>query len=120
VGFFHDDPRQAVILGALYSSKNTLPTAVGSITQDNSIKAIVTRKGTVIKFLEHDKPAVHIETPAKNTIVLDDEAQTMRLADQHGNTILLGQDGITIESARNVTIKARGNVDIMGQRVDVK
>ena len=120
VGFVNDDPRQAVILGALYSSKNTLPTAVGSVTKDNITKAIVTRKGTVIKFLDNDKPAVHIETPAKNTIVLDDEAQTIRLADQHGNKMTLSKDGITIESAKDVTIKASGNVDITGQKVDIK
>ncbi len=120
VGFFNDDPRQAVILGALYSSKNTLPTAVGKVTKDNITKAIVTKKGTVIKFLDNDKPAVHIETPAKNTIVLDDEAQTIRLADQHGNKLTLSKDGITIESAKDVTIKASGNVDITGQKVDIK
>ena len=120
VGFVNDDPRQAVILGALYSAKNTLPEAVGNVTKENSTKAMVTRKGTVIKFLDNDKPAVHIETPGKNTIVLDDEAQTIRLADQHGNTLTLSKDGITIESAKDVTIKASGNVDITGQKVDIK
>ena len=74
----------------------------------------------MIKFLDNDKPAVHIETPGKNTIVLDDEAQTIRLADQHGNTLTLSKDGITIESAKDVTIKASGNVDITGQKVDIK
>ena len=96
------------------------PTAVGKVTKDNITKAIVTKKGTVIKFLDNDKPAVHIETPAKNTIVLDDEAQTIRLADQHGNKLTLSKDGITIESAKDVTIKASGNVDITGQKVDIK
>ena len=42
VGFVNDDTRQAVILGALFSAKNTLPEAVGNVTKENSTKAMVT------------------------------------------------------------------------------
>src|SRR5207247_396462 len=43
VGFFNDDPRQPVILGALYSSKNPAPNDCSTITQDNLTKGIVTK-----------------------------------------------------------------------------
>ena len=119
VGFFNDDPRQAVILGAMYSAKNTPPKDVAQLTADNIDKAIVTKKGTTIKF-DDQKAAVSIVTPEANTIVLDDDAQTIQITDQHGNAITMDQDGITIKSAKDVKIDASGNVEITGQKVDVK
>ena len=61
-----------------------------------------------------------IRTPAKNTIVLDDDAQSIKMTDQHGNSITMSKDGIEIKSAKNLKIEASGNVEIKGQKVDVK
>jgi Rhs element Vgr protein len=120
VGFFNDDPRQAVILGAMYSSKNTPPQAVSKLTEKNIGKAIVAKKGTTIRFVDDTKSSLYIETPAANKIVLDDEAQTIQIADQHGNLITLSKDGIEIKSAKDVKIDAsKGNVEIKGQKVDI-
>jgi uncharacterized protein involved in type VI secretion and phage assembly len=67
VGFFNNDPRQAVILGALYGSKNTPKDF--KLTKDNVEKGLVTKKGTTIKFVDKEKASVCIETPKKNTIL---------------------------------------------------
>ena len=48
VGFLNDDPRQAVILGAVYGSKNTPPKHGSQLAKENIKKAIVTKKGTMI------------------------------------------------------------------------
>jgi Rhs element Vgr protein len=118
VGFFNNDPRQAVVLGALYGSKNTPKDF--KLTKDNVEKGIVTKKGTTIKFVDKEKASVCIETPKKNTVVLDDDAEKVEVVDQHGNKITMSKDGILIKSAKDVKIDASGNVEIKGQKVDVK
>lgn len=120
VGFFNDDPRQAVILGSLFSSKNSMPSSLAPPNEANTDKAIVTKSGTTLGFVDGEKAKVFIETPEKNTIVLDDETQTIELSDQHGNVITMGKDGITITSAKDLTLAASGNVSIQGTKVDVK
>lgn len=120
VGFFNDDPRQAVILGAMFGSKNVLPKGLSDPTADNIEKAIVTRQGTIIGFLDNDKASVFIRTPAENEFVLDDDAETISLSDQHGNSITMSKDGIEIKSAKDVIIDASGDVQIKGTNVDVK
>jgi uncharacterized protein involved in type VI secretion and phage assembly len=120
VGFFNDDPRQAVILGALYGSKNAPPADLSPLTSENKHKAIVTKKGTTIGFVDDSKSSVFIRTPDSNTIVLDDDEKAIRISDQHGNTITMNGDGIAIKSAGSLTIEASGKVEIKGQKVDVK
>lgn len=121
VGFLNDDPRQAIILGALYSSKNTPPQDLLKLTKENRAKAIVTKKGTMIGFTDDSKSSVFIKTPASNKILLDDEVQAIQITDQHGNSIKMSQAGIEIKSAKDMKIDAAsGNVEIKGQKVDVQ
>ena len=61
-------------MGRCTAPRTPCPRQVGSVTKENSTKAIVTSTGTVIKFLDNVKTAVYIKTLGKNTIVLDDEA----------------------------------------------
>lgn len=121
LGFFNDDPRQAVILGALYSSQNSPPDAWSDLTSDNIKKGIATKSGTRIEFLDEDKAKLFIETPETNKIMLDDDAQSIEIADQHGNSIVMNSDGIEIKSAGDLKIDAgSGNVEIAGSKVDMK
>lgn len=119
VGFLNDDPRHAVILGALYGSKNAPPKALSKLTKDNFKKAIVTKKGTTIEF-DDEKVTVFVQTPGKNTILLDDDKKAVTLSDQHGNTITMDDKGITIKSAKDFKVDASNNVELKGSKVDVK
>lgn len=119
VGFFNDDPRHAVILGAMYGSKNTPPKDVSKLTKDNFKKSIVTKKGTTIEF-DDEKVTVFIQTPGKNKILLDDDKKAVVLSDQHGNIVTMDDKGIVIKSAKDFKIDASGNVEIKGAKVDVK
>lgn len=127
LGFFNQDPRQPVILGSLFSSKST-PDAEMIVDADNLMKGIVTRSGTRLVFSDDDKASVVVRTPAENSIVLDDDAKEIKIADQHGNTVTMSGDGVTIESAKDlilgaagdVKISADGSVEIAGAKVDVK
>ena len=128
VGFLNDDPRQPVILGALFSSKNTVPKAFEAPAEKNPHKGLVTRGGTTVHFLDADKPSLRIETPAHQTVVLDDVKQLIQLKDQHGNEITMDSNGIKLKSPKNlvleitgkVDIDAKGNVTIKGAAVDVQ
>jgi Rhs element Vgr protein len=112
LGFINADPRQAVILGSLYSQHNAPPAEFAQLSAEGKKRAIVTRMGTVIGFLDDEKSALFIQTPSLNQIRLDDKAQSIQISDQHGNQIVMGKGGIQIKSSENVVIE--------GKRVDLK
>ena len=120
VGFLNNDPRQAVILGALYNSRNAPPKALAESANKNLHKGFVTKKGTTLHFVDGDKASVFIETPEKNKIRFDDDSGGIFISDQHGNTITMDKNGIQLKSAKDLTIEATGNVEIKGSKVDVK
>jgi Rhs element Vgr protein len=120
VGFFNEDPRQPVILGSLYSSKNTPPGLFASLTDKNVNKGIVTKGGTKIAFTDDSKASVVFETAGESQILLDDDKKRIVIADKHGNTITLDKDGIAIASAKDLKLDAKGDVVITGTKVDVK
>lgn len=120
VGFFNDDPRYPVVLGALYGPKNQPHKDVPAPSADNKHRAIVSRKGTTIAFVDDDKASVSIVTAGKNKVLLDDKGEKIELSDQHGNTVTLDKNGIVLKSAKDLKIEASGNVEIKGAKVDVK
>jgi Rhs element Vgr protein len=113
VGFLFDDPRHPVILGSMYGSKNAAPSGFAAPEASNKEKGLITKKGTTLKFLDGEKPALHIMTAGGNSIVIDDEAQGITVKDQHGHSIVMNSQGITIDAGN-------GNVTIKGSKVDVQ
>ncbi|MDW7693773.1 type VI secretion system tip protein VgrG [Flammeovirgaceae bacterium SG7u.111] len=106
IGFLNDDPRDAIIIGAVHSSANPAPLEA---TDDNFIKGFVTK--SEIKFLfDDEKSIVTLETPGGNKMVVDDDEQAITLEDQHGNKIQMNADGITIDSAKDIVLKAAGKL----------
>ena len=120
VGFFNQDPRQPVVLGALHSAKNKPPADCATLSDKNLAKGIVTRAGTRILFNDADKPSVTVATPGGNQIVIDDDKQSIAITDQHGNSITMNQDGITLDSAKDLLLKAAGKVQVESASVDMK
>ena len=108
LGFLNDDPRFPVILGMLYSSKIKPP-----YTPDNKnkIKAIVTKNELKIEFNDEDK-VLTIKTPGGNEFVLSDKDKSITLKDQNGNKMEMTNAGITMNSAKDVTIKANGKINL--------
>lgn len=123
VGFFNDDPRRPVILGALFGSKNKPPGVMGDPTEKNDKKGIVTRSGTTITLVDKDKKksAVTIMTASgKNKLVLDDDAGSIVITDQHENSITMDKNGITITTTKDLNFKADGKITSDGSEVDNK
>ncbi|MBL8473307.1 MAG: type VI secretion system tip protein VgrG [Rhodocyclaceae bacterium] len=121
LGFFNDDPRQPVIIGALFGSANTPPEGLENLSDKNENKGLVSRAGTKILFKDTDsgKSALNIETASGNKIVLDDDAKSITITDQHGNSVAMDQNGMTLKSAKDFTLEASGKVQIKGSEVDV-
>lgn len=111
LGFLNDDPRYPVILGMLYSSKLKAPYTPDS---QNKIKAFVTKNDLKIEFNDTDK-VLTIKTPGGNEFVLSDKDKSVTLKDLSGNKMTMDNNGISLNSIKDVIIKATGKVDIQGK-----
>ncbi len=107
VGFLDQDPRDPVVLGMVHSSQRAAPIP---LSDDNHEKAIVTRSKMRLHF-DDDKIIVTVETPGGNTVVLSDDEQSIKLEDQHGNSVTLNSDGITLDGSK-IMLKAQQEVTI--------
>lgn len=108
VGFFNNDPAHPVILGNLYSSKQTTPY---ELDDKNLKKAIATREKLKIEF-DDEKKVITIETPGKNKIEINDDKKSIQLTDQNKNQVTLNDQGIVLDCAKNMVLKAKGNITL--------
>jgi Rhs element Vgr protein len=110
LGFLNDDPRKAIILGGLHSSAK--PPA---LTPDNKndLKGFVTRSDMRLIW-DDGKKSVTISTPAGNNIKIDEDQGRILIEDKNKNSILLSEEGIVIDSAKDLKINAKMNVQING------
>ena len=106
VGFMNQDPGHPVILGSLYGTAHTPPCEYEAA---NNTKVIVTREQMKIMF-DEEKKVITISTPGNNTVEISDDGKHIRLADQHGNEIKTDSGGITLTSAQDITLKAKGGI----------
>ncbi|MDO7854088.1 type VI secretion system tip protein VgrG [Hymenobacter convexus] len=117
LGFLNDDPRQPVILGALYSSANQPPWAPADT---NAQKGLVTKGGTTLLF-DDEKKLVSLATADGSSITLDEDKKSVEIKDSRSNVIRLTADGIVLESGKDVFITSKGTVHIEGTKgVEIK
>jgi hypothetical protein len=67
-----------------------------------------------------DKISYTLQTPAGKKIILDEDADIIKIEDEHSNVITLNSDGITMESAGDIKIKASGDLNLEGTNINVK
>lgn len=106
IGFFNHDPRHPVILGSMYSGQQAPPYTPES---KNNTKAIVTREKMKIEFNE-EKKIIILTTPGNNQLEISDDSKSIRLSDENKNELLLDKNGITLNSAKDITLKAKSNI----------
>jgi uncharacterized protein involved in type VI secretion and phage assembly len=117
VGFLEDDPRRAVILGMLHSSAMAAP-LTGS--NDNHEKVYQSRSKMRLYFND-EKKLVLLETPAGNKVTLSEEDKAIKIEDQNGNKIEMTEDGIKIEAAKALELKAGTELKLeSGKAFEVK
>jgi Rhs element Vgr protein len=123
VGFLNEDPRQPLILGALFGGVHKPPKPVETPAKDNPMRAIVSRAGTRIVF-DDAAPALRLETTAsgdadgdyKNCISINEKEKTISIEDQHKNQILLTEQGISISTEKDIQLTAKGEVMLKGDK----
>lgn len=115
VGFLNDDPRDPVILGCLHSSAKPAPIE-GS--DDNHEKGIFTRSEMKVVFND-DKKSILISTPAGNSVSLSEEDKKISILDQNNNKIEMSSDGIIVESCKDLSIKASGDIKMEGNNITI-
>lgn len=108
VGFINDDPGDAVVLGMLNSSNKPAPLAT---EQSNDKKGFTTRSGMHLQFDDGAKK-ISIDTPAGNSIVLDESSQQIQITDQQQNQVTMSPSGIAVQSNLEISVKAGTNLTL--------
>jgi Rhs element Vgr protein len=108
VGFINDDPRDAIVLGMLHSSTNPAPI---NAQDTNHEKGFTTRSKMHLSFND-DTKTITIDTPAGNSIKIDEQGMSIEIKDQNSNKITMGTSGISLESPMNIDIKAGVNLTL--------
>ena len=103
VGCLGDNPDTPVILGSLYSPEIEMPFPV---QKENYIKGLVTKEGTTIQ-LDDDKKSIELSTKKGNKLLISDDKKGFVLEDENGNKILMNTDGITLDSSKDIILKAK-------------
>ena len=112
VGFLDDDTRHPIVLGSLYG-KN-IP-ANGAKDENNYIKQILTKALLKINFDDQNK-ILTFSTPGNNSIVLDDKNKNITVTDINKNSITLTASGITINSAKDINLTAKGGINLTASK----
>jgi Rhs element Vgr protein len=108
LGYLNNDPCHPVILGGVYSSKRP---AAYQHSAENNIKAFVSRSKLTLEFDEENK-TISIFTPAGNRVVLDDDGKRILLLDQNGNSVELSENGISLDSPKDISLNAKGKISL--------
>jgi Rhs element Vgr protein len=116
IGFINDDPRDPIILGMVNSSAKPAPLP-GS--NDNHEKGFFTRSEMKVLFND-DVKSITIETPGGGKFVIDEDGATITIEDKNGNIVEMSDSGISMESPKDINIKATGDLNLEGMNVNVK
>lgn len=83
------------------------------LKSDGAVQLVITsdEQGIKITYDEKDK-VISIETSGGNKIILSDKDKSITLKDQHKNTFQMDENGITIESVKDINLKAKMNINI--------
>lgn len=102
VGFVNDDPRDAIVLGMLHSSAKPAPITAQDVNHE---KGFTTRSNMHLYFND-DTKTIKIDTPAGNSLVIDEQSMSIKLTDQNQNSVNMTPQGIELKSQKNITIQA--------------
>ncbi len=111
LGYLNNDPNHPIVLGSLYSSNHSAPY---ELTEENYIKALITKAELKLEF-DDEKKVITISTPRNNRVILDDDEKLIQLEDQNGNKVKLSENGVTIDSPKDIEISAKGKITMAAE-----
>lgn len=116
VGCLGNNPDTPIILGGLYSSANPMPFP---IKKENYTKGFVTKEGTKI-ILDDEKKTIEFSTKKGNKLLISDDEKGFVFEDENKNKIVMNADGITLQSSKDIILKATGNLQMEGIQSSLK
>jgi Rhs element Vgr protein len=121
LGFLDDDPRQPIVLGALFSSGNAEPEVSVENDDENYEKGIFTKSGLKVHFNDDEETVTIATKDEENKIVITAKDEpSILMEDKNGNKFEMNKDGILIESAKDITLKtAKGDVTVDGVNIEM-
>lgn len=124
LGFVNDDPRQAIVLGALFSSVNKVPVEVA---EENPQKGLFTKKKYQLLFDEKEETVV-LSTSEKNSLTINEKDGLIELTDANDNKVTMDKDGVKVTSGKDLVLEVKGNlkveasdnIEMKGTKVKIK
>jgi Rhs element Vgr protein len=108
VGCINNDPSHIVILGMVHSSAKPAPFQP---TASNPEKGYVSREKIKMVFNDEEK-SYKLETPGGKKITLNDKDGLVEIEDENGNKIKMEANGVTVESASSLKLKAATDLTV--------
>jgi uncharacterized protein involved in type VI secretion and phage assembly len=105
-----------MVLGMCNSSDRPAPITAAD---DNHEKGFQTRSKMKMIFND-EKKSFTIETPGGNKFIISEDEKKIHFEDQNGNKIIMNQEGIKMESIKNIEFKASADIKAEGVNVNVK
>ncbi|MDP2887486.1 MAG: type VI secretion system tip protein VgrG [Bacteroidota bacterium] len=116
VGFINDDPRDAVVLGMVHSSKLPAPLTA----EDTNHKKGFTTRSKMKMIFDDEKKSFTLETPAGKKIIVDEDAGEIKIMDENDNKLVMDSNGILIQSKGKIEMKATQDLKMEGLNVEMK
>ncbi|MBL4648039.1 MAG: hypothetical protein JKY13_03685 [Gammaproteobacteria bacterium] len=114
VGFFNDDPRQAVVLGSMYNPKNKPPE---KMTKDNTKKGIIfdKKKAKILFDNKKDKENIIFGTSEKTRIFMEDK-KIMRVSVEKESLEMKKDKGISLKTDKDCKIAVRAKYTLTAKK----
>jgi Rhs element Vgr protein len=109
IGFIDSDPRHPIILGSVYSDARNA--AITPPDNNNYVKQLSTNSNLKVYFNDQDK-IIEISTPAGNSVKLTEKDTSILIVDQNQNSIKMSPGGIEINSCKDISMSAKGDIKI--------
>ena len=104
--FLGGDPRHPCVLGGLWNGQDSPPQSMDGAGK-NYVKKIRSRNGVQITLDDTDgKEMMKLETPAGQTVTLQDGPGSISVVDSNGNSVKLETSGVTVTASAKVTVNA--------------
>jgi len=104
--FMSGDPRSPCVIGGLWNGQDSPPQSMDG-AGNNYIKKIRSRNGVQITLDDTDgQETLKLETPAGQTVTMQDGSPSINLQDSNGNTVQMDASGVTVTASAQVVVNA--------------
>lgn len=115
VSFIDGHPDYPIVLGSVYSSSH-MPSF--KQTSDNYVKGWLTKADSKFEF-DDEKKRIELSTAKGNKFLISEDEKGISVEDENKNKIVLNDQGIRIESASAIEIKAAADIKMEGASISI-